>query len=282
MIANRGRKTYSRRDGRFSGIMFSGAVLLLVVLLMTGGRHMAGATVDTSAPTDKTDLTEPSIDIVSSQKIDDLTSELAELQAALDAAGAELEALKDSADIPAEVLDKLRKDTQAQANPDTIYLAIIDALAQQGISCSINDDTNSLRFDDRILFASGSTALSAEDETFLLTVYPVILEAISRSGQSERIERLAFAGYADDGGTLSMNIELSQNRAEAVLNYLLANNLLQLQASEDSGLVYAVSGMANQHPILENGLVNKDLSRRVEITIVMDNSNISDVVFGNE
>ena len=165
---------------------------------------------------------------------------------------------------------------------EKIYEDIIAALAEQGISCIYNENTNALRFDQHLLFASSSSDLTDNDKDFLLEIYPVINQILLESDQSDRIRQVVFTGFADDGGTLDLNLSLSHQRSEAVVSFLSDNNLIGLNMENGSGFTYTVSGLADQNPIMENGSVNRDLSRRVELSILLDYSNLGDLVFGDD
>jgi outer membrane protein OmpA-like peptidoglycan-associated protein len=262
--------------------MIGAAALLLVVLLAAGG--MSGPANPTDISVETTSSADPveTTDNEQDQLIDSLHESIADLENRLDAANDEIAALRDSSDISQEVMEQLRLNVEKNANPTALYEQIIDSLAQVGVTCMINPETNSLRFNDSLLFASSSDDLNAANQDFLNEVFPVILSEIEASGQAGRIEQIIFAGYADDGGSLPLNLALSQNRAESVLNHLLEQNMISLASDDEAAIAYACAGMADQRPVMNDGAVNRDLSRRVEIAIIIDNRNINEMVFGND
>lgn len=281
MVDNNGRGYDRSNIGQFSYLMIGAAALILVILLIAGG--VSGFFDSPDSPIEATTTTE--VDITEKEQdelIDELSGEIADLENKLSTANKEIAALRSSSDISSEVLEQLRQSVETTSNPTTIYNGIIERLAEVGISCLINPETNSLRFDEKLLFASSSASLIDSDQEFLNDLLPLILSEIEFSGQSGSIEQIIFAGYADDGGSLTLNLELSQNRAEAVLDYLLQANLITFASGDDDSFAYACAGMADQRPVLSDGVINRDLSRRVEIAIILDNRNISDTVFGNE
>lgn len=270
------------RAGKFSLLMIGAAALLLVVLLAAGG--MSGLANPTDISVETTSSADPveTTDNEQAQLIDSLHESIADLENRLDAANDEIAALRDSSDISQEVMEQLRLNVEKNANPTALYEQIIDSLAQVGVTCTINPETNSLRFNDSLLFASSSDDLNAANQDFLNEVFPVILSEIEASGQAGRIEQIIFAGYADDGGSLPLNLALSQNRAESVLNHLLEQNMISLASNDEAAIAYACAGMADQRPVMNDGAVNRELSRRVEVSIILDNRKISELVFGDD
>ena len=281
MVDKNGRYNNRSNIGQFSYLMIGAAAFILVILLVAGG--VGGFFNPSANTTDDTTASESDMDDNEQDElIDEMSGAIADLENRLSTANEEIAALRSSSDISSEVLEQLRQSVETTVNPTKIYNGIIERLARVGISCSINAETNSLRFEDKLLFASSSANLTDSDHQFLNNLLPVIISEIESSGQSGSVDQIIFAGYADDGGSLTLNLELSQNRAEAVLNYLLQANLITLASGDDDSLAYACAGLADQRPVLNDGVINRDLSRRVEIAIILDNRNISETVFGNE
>lgn len=282
MFDRNGSRNDRGRAVNFSPIMICIAALLLVVLLVVGGLGGSDKTADTGIETTtSTDTLETTAD-EQAVLIDSLNESIADYEIRLEAANEEIAALRNSSDISAEIIDQLRQKAETVANPTKLYNQIIEKLAQAGISSTINPETNSLRFDDLLLFSSSSASLSISDQEILDDAFTIIIDEIEMSDLAADVDKLILAGYADDGGSLSLNLELSQKRAESVLDYLIQKSLITISSDINSTTSYACAGMADQKPIMTDGLINRELSRRVEVSIILDNRKISELVFGDD
>ena len=84
---------------------------------------------------------------------------------------------------------------------------------------------------------------------------------------ADSVSEIIIEGHTDSTGTYIENMELSQNRARAVLQYILSSEFTQLSYSEKQALreVVTVNGRSSSDPVLDaNGLEDMDASRRVE------------------
>jgi outer membrane protein OmpA-like peptidoglycan-associated protein len=104
-----------------------------------------------------------------------------------------------------------------------------------------------------ILFASNKYALL----NTAMTKLDQVAEALKAQDSDKR---MVVEGYTDSQGSDRINQPLSQNRAEAVRNYLVSRGV-------DGAKISAV-GMGSSHPIADNtNAENRANNRRVEIII---------------
>ena len=100
--------------------------------------------------------------------------------------------------------------------------------------------------------------------------FEVISATITESGQGEldRVveyldtlpdAQILIEGHTDTDGEADPNLALSQRRADAVLEYLVANGI-------DEGRLEAI-GLGETEPVLANGVEDKDASRRIELVL---------------
>ncbi len=103
-----------------------------------------------------------------------------------------------------------------------------------------------------ITFDSNSAKIKAESETALAEVVSVL--------QGDATLRLLVVGHTDSTNTDEYNLRLSQQRADAVVAWLIAHGC-------DGARLRAV-GRGESEPIAENGTaVGRALNRRVEIRV---------------
>jgi len=110
---------------------------------------------------------------------------------------------------------------------------------------------NTIVSSEPILFASGSSEIQAESFATL----DRFTEVLSGSTVDVSIE-----GHTDSSGDAVLNQELSQSRARAVLNYLVANGV------DDSRLT--AIGFGPSVPVADNDTEEgRALNRRIEFTL---------------
>ena len=110
-------------------------------------------------------------------------------------------------------------------------------------------------YDSYELKEDGKAAL----EAFVERYAPVILE-LKKGGI---IEGIQVTGYTDSNGSYSYNLDLSQKRAESVMNAML-------EKSPELADSLIAKGMASDNLILNvNGSVNDEKSRRVSFQLII-------------
>lgn len=107
-----------------------------------------------------------------------------------------------------EVLDKL--DRQAK---------------KEGLDLDINRTSNTISFGEQARFAHDSYYLSEETKNKLRAFVPVILDAKHTVKGERWLKRVHIEGYTDETGTYLYNVNLSLNRAQAVVCSLFSADL---------------------------------------------------------
>lgn len=118
-------------------------------------------------------------------------------------------------------------------------------------------------FDSGLLFATGSSTLSAQAKTD-------IKNFITNLKAEDTTFELAICGFTDNAGykgctaeqSKAKNLDLSQKRAGSVKAQVLA-------AGYPSGRIVAVNGYGEEHPVADNATAaGKKQNRRVEVYIL--------------
>jgi len=152
-----------------------------------------------------------------------------------------------------------------------IKVKVIQHLKEElGDSISIDPKSGALRFASNVLFNQGQATLKPEAKQELSRVLGHYIDALLRDPQMRRnIDRIVIEGHTNSDGTYLYNLELSQQRALAVMTFLYEqypqNRKLFRQYLSASGRSYA-------EPILgRNGKEDKEASRRIEINFRIRN-----------
>ena len=129
------------------------------------------------------------------------------------------------------------------------------------------DSTLCIRFQEpSMLFDEGQSLLKPKFKNILDDFFPRYIAVLSRDEYRDNIEEIRIEGHTNSNGGYYSNMELSQDRTRAVLQYcfsLMSDDLEEWL----KGLVTA-NGLSSSHLILKmNGEEDKDLSRRVEFRV---------------
>lgn len=129
------------------------------------------------------------------------------------------------------------------------------------------DSTLCIRFQEpSMLFDEGKDVLKPYFKEILQDFFPRYIAVLNRKQYRDNIVEIRIEGHTNSNGGYYSNMELSQDRTRAVLQYCFS-----LMSEKDvmwlKGLVTA-NGLSSSHLIVNsNGDENKDLSRRVEFRV---------------
>lgn len=153
-----------------------------------------------------------------------------------------------------------------------IVQQLSEALRKNGIDVSVDEQTGAIALPSQMLFSTNSAALSDGGRKYLRRFLPVYLDVLLSEDFRAYVAEIIIEGHTDSNGTYLHNLQLSQERALSVANYVLGDSFmsdtLSLNASAKKtllGLVTA-SGRSFSAPVLDaNGDEDQNASRRVEI-----------------
>jgi outer membrane protein OmpA-like peptidoglycan-associated protein len=108
-----------------------------------------------------------------------------------------------------------------------------------------------------VIFKSGSAALSPESKT--------ILDNIASKALNAKGYVLEISGFADSRGSINLNRQLSQRRADAVIRYLIENHNIPLRR------IVTPYGYGESNPVADNdSREGRAQNRRVEIKLLVN------------
>lgn len=186
-----------------------------------------------------------------------------------------------------ELLDLLRSIEERQSKYDVliaklqaqkakikdltgIKIKVISELKQSlGGNVKIDPKSGSLRLASNILFDKGSSELKESAKTELQNVFINYVGAlISNKSIRAQLDRVIIEGHTDSDGGYLYNLNLSQQRAYAVMNYLLT---LDFTSDNNIKPLLVASGRSYLDTIYKDNLEDKDASRRIEIKFSLRN-----------
>jgi chemotaxis protein MotB len=152
-----------------------------------------------------------------------------------------------------------------------IKIKVVQKLKEKlGNSIEIDPKTGSLRLSSNILFNQGQADLKPEaKKTLKKLLGKYINTLLTDSDIRKYIDLITIEGYTNSDGSYIYNLNLSQQRALAVMQFLYdefpQNRKLFRKYLSASGRAFA-------NPILKaNGTEDKDASRRIEIKFQITN-----------
>ena len=152
-----------------------------------------------------------------------------------------------------------------------IKIKVIAELKQSlGDNVKIDSQSGSLRLSSSILFDKGSAKLKKSSKKELKKVFINYIGALtSNRSIRDQLDRIVIEGHTDSDGKYLFNLNLSQKRAFAVMNYLLT---LDFTKKNNLKPLLVASGRSYQDLVYyDNGKENKYESRRIEIKFRLKN-----------
>ena len=151
-----------------------------------------------------------------------------------------------------------------------IKLKVISELKTSlGNKIDIDKENGSLRLASNILFDKGSAELKEGSKIELEANFVEYISAlIGNKNIARHIDKIIIEGHSDSDGSYLYNLNLSQQRAFAVMHYLLTIDYIK-RNNIKSKLV--ASGRSYLDAIKVNGREDKDASRRIEVKFRLKN-----------
>ena len=158
-----------------------------------------------------------------------------------------------------------------------IKLQVVAALKEAlGDNINIDKKTGSLRLASNILFGSGDATLKPEAKAELKKAFEVYIGTlVTNENIKPHLDKIVIEGHTDSVGSYIYNLNLSQKRALAVMEYLLT---LDFTKEHNIQPLMIASGRAYQDAIMVDGVEDKNASRRIEIKFRLKNEDAMDEI----
>ena len=151
-----------------------------------------------------------------------------------------------------------------------IKLKVVAALKEElGTKIAIDTKSGSLRLASNILFDKGSALLKAEAETEVKQAFEEYISAlVTNTKIKPHLDKIVIEGHTDSDGGYLYNLDLSQKRAFAVMNFLLT---LDFAKEHNIKPLMIASGRAYLDAVMVDGIEDESASRRIEIKFRLKN-----------
>ena len=154
---------------------------------------------------------------------------------------------------------------------------LVRALANSNISGAGVDDSGAIVFSTEMMFDVNRSTLKDVGKAFLNSFIPSYLDVLMSDNYSQYVSQIIIEGHTDTDGTFLTNMRLSQDRAYAVLRYILSSEFTGISdaAKERLQQIVTVNGRSYSDPIYnDDGTVDMDASRRVVIKFRMNDEDM--------
>ncbi len=143
---------------------------------------------------------------------------------------------------------------------------VIYAFKENNIAIDIDNVTGSIKIDAKLLFANNDYKLKPAGKEYLEKVIPIYVKIlILDESVRNDISQVIIEGHTDDVGSYIFNMELSQKRSFEVLKYIYTE-MDDFEGKKEFEKYVTANGRSKVNLIYdENGNVDRDKSRRVEI-----------------
>ena len=147
-----------------------------------------------------------------------------------------------------------------------IITMLQEEFEKEDIDILIDPKTGAIRLSEAILFDYGRNELKEEGKSFLQKFIPIYVRILfSDEKIKSQVSQIIIEGHTDDSGDYIYNLKLSQERALSVVEYLIGDSLNYYYKND---LQYNLTANGRSFSELitnEDGTVNANASRRVEI-----------------
>ena len=153
-----------------------------------------------------------------------------------------------------------------------IIASLSGALRAANISAQVDPSNGSIALKSDVLFAFGKSDLTDEGKRFIDEFLPVYLNVLLDDDYQENVTEIIIEGHTDSAGEYLKNLQLSQQRALAVANYVLADGYHSIPEQQKQRLrkLLSTNGRSFSDPVLyADGTENADASRRVVFKFLM-------------
>lgn len=172
-------------------------------------------------------------------------------------------------------LERMSDEQKAEAIRirNSIRARLIEAFKEAGVEAVIDETTGEIVMDTKILFGVDSFEISDEGKEYLDQFMSIYIPVLFADEFKEYIDQVRFDGHTDSVGSIGHNIDLSNKRAKAVLDYCLESSKNGLTAAQKDMLKdkAATEGHGSSDLIYDdNGDEDREASRRVTVKFFLD------------
>lgn len=149
---------------------------------------------------------------------------------------------------------------------------------QAHLHMKINPKTGDIQFASDVFFAFNSYQLSTAGEQSLQSFVPTYISVLMNSKYRKDISSIVVEGYTDRQGTYLYNMNLSQERAMAVVNAIFSPQFIHFRYQSVLQRYITAEGRSYNDPVYIDGTYSAQASRRVVFSFKLNDTQIMQAV----
>ena len=137
-------------------------------------------------------------------------------------------------------------------------------------------ENGSIILSEGVLFDLGSSAIKPESRPVLDQLVQVFSRFLADSENAKYVDSIVISGHTDSTGTADRNRDLSTDRANSVLNYLLTGDRGVLEPYAE---YFCAAGYGQTRPVETNATEEgRAANRRIEISMILKDESVLKIV----
>jgi len=155
---------------------------------------------------------------------------------------------------------------------EEIIAKLVKKFKEENLHVDIDSKTGNIKLDDSILFNFNSSELKPEGKEFLKEFIPKYISVLLSDEFKKSVTQIIIEGHTDNRGMYLYNLDLSQRRAFAVVQFIYSGKIPYFKGKEELKKVITANGRGKMKLIYKaNGKVDRKKSRRVEFQFRLNN-----------
>lgn len=145
-----------------------------------------------------------------------------------------------------------------------IIKELLNEFTQSNLELEIDGQTGAIRFSEGIFFDSNQYVIKEDGKKYLNQFIPAYMSILISESNRKYISQIIIEGHTDDQGSYLYNLDLSQRRAFTVVKYIISSSKVNFPNKETAIKYLTANGRSYSQPIMVNGEIDRNKSRRVE------------------
>lgn len=165
----------------------------------------------------------------------------------------------------------IREASSKQANLMNSLASSFESANAQGVS--VDREGGKIILKSEVLFSKGEAKLTEEGKQSIQQVSEGLLKVLGAAELRRQVEGIMVEGHTSSSGKYLKNLKLSSERAINTLEFLLSLPKLKKSSKETRALFFA-GAFGESRPVLKRGTEDKVKSRRIEIRLLFNQSEV--------
>ncbi|MDP0506864.1 MAG: OmpA family protein [Fusobacterium sp. JB019] len=156
---------------------------------------------------------------------------------------------------------------------EEIIAKLMKKFKEENLHVDIDSKTGNIKLDDSILFNFNSAELKPEGKEFLKEFIPKYVSVLLSDEFKKSVTQIIIEGHTDNKGMYLYNLDLSQRRAFAVVQFIYSGKIPYFKGKEELKKVITANGRGKMKLIYKpnSRIVDRKKSRRVEFQFRLNN-----------